>query len=128
MSKENKTKEKLSKEDFIEFWKTVRTDAISAMFDNVGENGIYPTGVFFKSIDSSFETALTEYAKIKSRERAIAFNEWMQRYSLYDYSKHPYKYCVRQQPNGGHGKPETWTADQLYDKFNLFIQQTENNE
>jgi hypothetical protein len=65
--------------------------------------------------------AMMEFAK----QQSIEFAEWMQRYALYDYSKHPYKYCAGQQPNGGRGKIETWTAEQLY---NLFLQQTENQQ
>ena len=37
----------------IEKWKKLRTDAISEMFDNVDDCGIYPTGEFFKKIDSA---------------------------------------------------------------------------
>jgi hypothetical protein len=64
-------------------------------------------------------------AKSYAKQQSIEFAEWMQRYALYDYSKHPYKYCAGQQPNGGRGKIETWTAEQLY---NLFLQQTENQQ
>jgi hypothetical protein len=48
---------------------------------------------------------------------AIDFMEWSRRYSLYDYSKHPYKYCAAQQPNGGRGKIPTWTAKQLLELY-----------
>lgn len=58
--------------------------------------------------------AMDEYAKTT----AVAFAEWMQRYALYDYNKHPYKFCNRQQPNGGRGKPQTWTAKELFEIFN----------
>lgn len=38
----------------LEQFKKVRTDAISEMFDNADEHGIYPTGKFFNTLDSFF--------------------------------------------------------------------------
>lgn len=61
--------------------------------------------------------AMEQYAEIKAKQTAIAFAEWMAKYSLYDYGKHPYQYCERQQPNGGRGKIQTWTAEELYTLF-----------
>ena len=37
-----------------------RTDAISEMFDNVDENGIYPTGKFFARLDDCVRELLKE--------------------------------------------------------------------
>lgn len=48
---------------------------------------------------------------------AIAFAEWMQRYSLYDYSKKPYKYIPRQRAGIKVHKDEIKTAQQLYQLF-----------
>lgn len=50
------------------------------------------------------------------RESAIGFVEWMQRYTLYEINP-IYKFCVRQQPNGGRGKTETFTASELYNLY-----------
>lgn len=39
-------------------FQTERTEAISEMFDNVGECGIYPTSKFFARLDACFEREL----------------------------------------------------------------------
>ena len=38
----------------------IRTDAISEMFDNVDEYGIYPTTRFFAKLDAAVSTLLAE--------------------------------------------------------------------
>lgn len=50
------SKVKLAKEGTLmaEFQKE-RTNAISDMFDNVDENGIYPTSIFFARLDKIVE-------------------------------------------------------------------------
>lgn len=65
--------------------------------------------------DETIFSAMDEYA----RTDAISFCEWMQRYALYDYSKKPYRYTGRQHTNVGRGKPETWTAEELYNLYLL---------
>jgi len=37
-----------------------RTEAISEMFDNVDEHGIYPTSLFFARLDRALERALSQ--------------------------------------------------------------------
>jgi len=51
----------------------------------------------------------------EKKKHAVEFVEWMQRYSLHDYSKRPYKFRTRQ--NVGERNPQTWTAEELYNKF-----------
>ena len=48
----------MSKKITLEEWKKIRTDAISEMFDNVDDVGIYSTSKFFKTIDKAFIKAL----------------------------------------------------------------------
>ncbi len=46
-----------------------RTAAISEMFDNVDEHGIYPTSLFFVRLDRAVETALSRQAEGTSTVR-----------------------------------------------------------
>ena len=41
-----------------------RTDAISEMFDNVDENGIYPTTRFFIRVDNCVRELLEDFATV----------------------------------------------------------------
>ena len=55
----------MTNKETIEEFKKVRTDAISTMFDNEDECGIYPTTVFFNTLDSFVEKLL----KAKDKEK-----------------------------------------------------------
>ena len=46
-----------------------RTSAISEMFDNVDEHGIYPTSHFFVRLDRAMERALSQQAEGTSTVR-----------------------------------------------------------
>ncbi len=60
----NRMKDELTKfEDYkkkLKEWIKFRTDAISEMFDNVNEHGIYPTTEFFMKIDNFFKDTLIQ--------------------------------------------------------------------
>lgn len=56
----------------IESWEKERTDAISEMFDNPDEDGIFPTTKFFNRIDAYFYSKLAE-AYRKGREDACDY-------------------------------------------------------
>ena len=44
-------------------WRTVRTDAISEMFENPDDCGIYPTTQFFNTLDAFLLSALKKVRK-----------------------------------------------------------------
>src|SRR3990167_11139447 len=58
-----------------EGWIKERTDAISEMFDNVDENGIYPTTKLFKRLDKYFHSTLNK--EILENERIT--EEWYEK-------------------------------------------------
>lgn len=68
--------------DTVEEFQKVRTDAISEMFDNVDENGIYPTTKFFNTLDDWLRTTLQsqvdEYEREKKEAYAQGWNEGQQ--------------------------------------------------
>lgn len=47
-----------------------RTDAISEMFDNVDDTGIYPTTRFFIRLDKALEKALLRQAEMRARKES----------------------------------------------------------
>jgi hypothetical protein len=65
---------------------------------------------------------MSEYAKIKSRERAIAFNEWVESNR---FMKHRDKWYDTKHDGESWGTFPSYTKDQLYD---LFLLQTENKK
>jgi len=52
----------------LEDFRKIRTEAISEMFDNVDEIGIYPTSKFFGKIDNALKQAITSSVKEAFRE------------------------------------------------------------
>jgi hypothetical protein len=100
MSKENKTKEEI----------------LDKSLDEMGEE-YFP--VFELSVHKeAVLNAMSEYAKIKSRERAIAFHKWMKD----DNNFHNGVILVDFAPGYDAPKPT------LEDHYQRFIQQTESNE
>lgn len=64
-----------------ENWQKERTDAISEMFDNVDEYGIYPTTEFFERIDKAFTASLTRTVKavleeVKLEKESVIYSRY----------------------------------------------------
>lgn len=47
----------------MEEFEKIRTDAITKMFDNVDENGIYPTAELFNTLDKAYSQIYINIAK-----------------------------------------------------------------
>lgn len=69
-----KPQNKTTKERILEEFKKVRTDAISVMFDNPNESGIYPTTDFFNTLDNWLSQKLDELER-DIREQMVAIGE-----------------------------------------------------
>ncbi len=67
-----------------------RTDAISEMFDNEDEHGIYPTGKFFARIDKCFENELAQKLAGAKEAKSVPMgvSQWREHGKKYGYDEY----------------------------------------
>jgi len=80
----------------MEVWKKERTDAMSEMFDNVDEYGIYPTTKFFNRLDSVFHQSLLSWHKSEVERLDNERINWQQQNTYEDDESAVYKTTVNE--------------------------------